>query len=802
MKLSKLIIFLLLSYGSAQCCLAQSLYTLKGTVESVNQQSVFAADILLKSTETEKIIAYTTTDSLGNFQIEGFPRNYVIEVHHIAFESFRDSINLSENQETNYKIILNPNEEGLSQVVITVRKPLIEKKLDRTVFNVGDRPSFAGINSFELLKSTPGIYASFGDRLQLMGKSGIQLMINGRLQQLNENEIANFLKTLPSENIKSIEIITTPPSNYEAEGNAGIINIITKLQKEKGWNTNFALTGFKGDYGRLMGHSAFQYQGRKLNASISYSGGKINSFEKIEQYNNLSFPEGEQYYKSFNYERRKQFYNVLRAQIDVQLNKNSVLSLVTRTSINESNRPASNYTFLSDDKNLPVDSFQTFTQENVNISNFNSDLYYEYTLDTLGKKFSISASSVRFGTKNNQFFTNFFDYRTLNNQEQLRSDFDNQTQIRAFKLDFNLPYHSILFETGAKYGFTDAKNNFLFENLENGDWIKNTDLSNDFRYKEHNAAVYVSVQKELSDVWEVKAGLRGEFSATEGYSPTLDQRTKYDYFKLFPTLFAQYKASENYQLNLSYSRRINRPDYTDLNPFITYQSPLFSNQGNPQLQPEFTHSIEFNHIIDKKYILTPFYNYTQAYYSEFPLNITGTTETRYTFDNLGKNQNFGIQAVIPFQITDKIKFQQTFLGLYQYYDISYNDISDKLEGLFWMYQFSMNIPFTKRFKAEVSGNYQSKTLQGFYRVGNSANLDIGFRYFFWDEKGSLNIGLSDVLYTNRSKVDIKYPSQSLGFTRYNDTRLLKIGFSYRFGKKDLKANTAFGSASEEEQSRN
>lgn len=801
MNLSKSILFFLLLCGSVQRSFAQNTVSFTGTVQTLDGYPVYSADVLLKSIKSEKIINYTATDSVGKFSVEASPNIYLLEVHSLGFRSFKDTIYLSEGMITK-QIILNPKEEGLSEVMITVTKPLIEKKLDRMIINVGDRPAFAGSNSFELLKSAPGVYTSLGDHLHLMGKSGIRLMLNGRLQTLNEDEIANFLKTLPAEDIKIIEIITTPPAKYEAEGNAGIINIITKTQTAKGWNGNFALTGYQGDYGRLVGRAGFQYQGEQLNASVSYSGGKVNSFEKIEQYNNLRLPEGEQRYQSYNYERRKQFYNVLRSQIDFQFNEKSILSLASRTSINESNRPSTNQTFQTNGEDLPVDSFQTFTQEDINFNHYSTDLYYEYTLDSLNKKFSVSASSAKFGTQDNQNFTNIFDFQENTSEEQLRSDFDNETKIRALKLDFNLPYENILWETGAKYGFTNAKNNFLFENLENGTWLKNSDLSNDFRYKEHNAAVYVSVKKELSESWEIKAGLRGEFSATEGYSPTLEQRTKYDYFKLFPTFYLQYKASKNYQLNLSYSRRINRPDYSDLNPFIAYQSPLFSNQGNPLLRPEFTHSIEFSHVIHQKYILTPFYNYTNDYYSEFPMNISGSAETRYTFGNLGSNQNFGIQAVIPLKLTDKIQLQQTVLGLYQYYNISYAEISEKPEGFFWRYQFSAKIPFSKRLQAEVSGNYQSKTIQGFYHVGNSADLDIGLSYSFLDDKANLNIGLSDVLYTNRSKVAIEYPSQSLGFTRHNDTRLLKIGFSYRFGQKELKENTSFGSASEEEQSRN
>lgn len=798
LKLTGLLFFLFTSISEM---IGQGVIPIIGTVVDVEKQHVFAADVLLKLAKSNEIIAYTTTDTLGNFLINATPNTYILEIRHLAFQSYKDSLNLSKKSILE-QIILNPKEEGLSEVMITVSKPLLEKKIDRMIINVADRPVFAGSNSFDLLKRAPGIYTSSGDQLQLMGKSGMRLMLNGRMQNLTKNEITTFLKTLSAEEIKTIEIITTPPAKYEAEGNAGIINIITKTQTENGWSANFRLTGYQGHNNRFIGLIGFRYQKDQLNASLSYSGGNINSFEQVEQYNDLILPEGKKSYQSYNYERRSQLLNILRTQIDFNLNKNSIFSFAARTSVIESDHPSTNNTIQTDIGGSIIDSFQTFTEKDLNFTNYSADLYYEYTFGALNKKVSLSASSAEFGTQNNQNFTNLFGLHRTSREERLRSFFNNGTKIQAFKLDLSLPTKAVFWETGAKYGLTDANNNFIFENFQTNKWWNNPSLSNTFSYKEYNSAIYISMQKEFSNKWELKAGLRGEFSKTEGYSRTLDKKTEYDYFKLFPTFYLQYAASTKYKLNITYSRRINRPDYNDLNPFISYQSPLFSNQGNPLLRPEFTHSVEFNHIFKEKYILTPFYNLTQSYFTEFPKNVSGSTETRYTFGNLGNHKNFGLQAILPIRIAEKIQLQQTFLGMYQSYDISFDTISETPDGLFWMYQFSINTSLSKKLKAEMSGNYQSQSLQGFYKVENTADLAIGLRYSFLKEKASLNLSLSDILYSNRSKVAIEYPFQSLGFTRYNDTRLLKIRFSYRFGKKNLKENTSFGSASEEEQSRN
>jgi hypothetical protein len=801
MKFLKFTILSILLGANVQVATAQKEVSYSGMVSSKDHQAVYAADVALRSLNSNKIITYTTTDSLGKFELKVKPNKYSLEVYHLLYESHIDTVDINE-QSPEVKILMNPTINELNEIVITARKPLFYKKIDRLVINVAERPLFSGSNSFDLLKSAPGVYASNGDQLQLLGKTGMRIMLNGRMQNLNQNEITEFLRSLSSDEIETIEIITTPPAKYEAEGGAGIINIITKKNIDKGWYGNINLTGYQGRNTRIIGQTGLQYQANKVNATLSYNTGIVNSFEELDQYNILNFSGSQIRYNSEGFEDRELLYNVLRSQIDIKTSKNSLFSVAARASSNQNDQPSTNDTFQYDEDGMLVDFFQTLTDENEKRKNFSSDLYYEYVIDTLNKKISFTANYAEFKTLNNQLFSNFFNQSDNTDDEKLRSDFDNKTIIKAVKVDVTLPYDNVLIETGARYSVTNAGNSFLFENFQDGLWVTNSDISNDFLYEEHNTALYVSIQKQLSDSWEFKAGLRGEFSTTEGFSPTLNQITEYDYFKLFPTLYIQYKATENYKLDLTYSRRINRPGFSSLNPFVTYQNPLFSNEGNPLLRPEFTHSIEFNNIISNKYIITPFYNLTQGYYSEFPKNIEGTTETRYTFGNLGNNKNYGIQAVIPFKFNDKISLQQTLLGMYQTYDLSFDGISQSPEGFFWLYQFALNLSISEKLKADIYGNYQSKNIQAFYRVRESADLGVALRYSFLKDKASLNIGFYDILYTNRSIVDIEYPNQSLGFTRYNDTRLIKIGFSYRFGRKDLDEKASFNSASQEEQSRN
>ena len=774
-------------------------FSITGSVNDPQGHPIVQADVILKNLKDE-IQTYTVTDSLGKFKLYASAGKYRLALYHLAYQPYSDTLRLIASSEE-LKLSLVPKQENLSEVVITAKKPLLEKKLDRLVINVENQPAFVGKSALELLQHSPGIYTTGNGELQMLGKSGVRLLLNGRLQYLSGQELQDFLSSLSADEIVNIELLTTPPSNYEAEGNAGYLNIITKKAKKEAWKLRTGIHYEQGKYSRVKANVGLQYQMDKLTTHINYNSGKINSFENIAQYNRFGPPENRQHYRSFNKERRHTFYQHIRSQLDWELNKNSSLSLASRILVQQGNRPGNNQTFQVQENGAILQEINTTTLEKRVYVNYSNDLYYEYQLDTLGKKFMINGSWAGFGLQDQQAFLNTFDsdlQETL--QEQLRSDFDNTSSIKAIKLDFLLPYSKSTWETGLKYTFTKAINSFVFENYEDSTWEIDTGLTNDFTYREQNAAAYLSFQTKLSEKWQLKAGIRAEYTDTKGISPTLEQVNKYDYFQLFPTFYLQYEWNENYQMDLAYSRRINRPDYSSLNPFITYQSPLFSNQGNPLLRPEFTHSVEWNHTWKHRYIFTPFYNYTEAYYSEVPLQLENSNETRYTFGNLGTYQNIGLQIILPVQLSTTLDWQHSFIGVYQSYRLSYQDIRQEPEGFFWRYQSSLSVKFSDAFHAEISGYYESSSLQAFYRSAPRSDVSLGATYKFLQEKAQVSFSVADVFYTHRAKVNIEYPQQALGFYRRNDTRRVQLGFSYEFGQATKEKKT-FTSASEEEQSR-
>ncbi|NAW50497.1 TonB-dependent receptor [Elizabethkingia argentiflava] len=747
---------------------------------------------------TNVVVQRVLTDSIGVFNLNLKKGFYKLSSNRYGSVLFEEDINVMDNM--NLGIITVNSATVLEGITITSTKKLIERKVDRFVFNIENSPLLSGGNAFDAIKNAPGVYLGNNESINIMGKSGVKVMVDDRVLNLNPNELTAFLKSMGADNIKSLEVITTPSSKYDAQGNAGIINIITKKGRQHGWNANVGLTGYQGKYSRLIGNAGFNYKSDRIDFISNYAVGDVRSFEEIEQTNSFVNPNSGDItkYSSLNYEKRKEVYHTLTGQLDVKLSEYSNIGISGNLYSNNSPRPSDNETESTNNT-----SFASYNDHKLNLLNYAIDLYFNQKLDTLGKVMNVNASISNFKVDDKQNLTNrFYTNQVFEDESKLRSFFDNKTKIYSGNIDFKLPYDKFTLETGIKMAHTETENDFLFQNFLSGQWENNNSLSNQFDYKETNTAGYFSFNSQLSDQMSFQVGLRGEYTRTKGLSRTTGTETDYNYFQLFPTAYFQYKPDEkNYSLNLSYSRRISRPSFDYLNPFISYQSPLFSNVGNPLLRPSFTNSLEISSIFNNKYILTIFGNTTSKYFSEFPIRVNNTDETRYTFDNIGKGNNIGIQAIVPVKVTPWWDISNTFLVMNQNYNLSHEDIQQKLNKVFWLINTSNTFKINENISAELSGRYRSPSIQGFYQIGNFFDMSTAINVKLLQDKATLSFSAHDLLYTNRSIVNIQYPNQDLGFTRYNDTRLFKLSFRYKFGNTDLKNKQKQQSGSIEEQNR-
>ena len=703
-------------------------------------------------------------------------------------------------------LVLVAASQQLGEVQVTGRPPVVERQLDRTVVHVDRMPAVAGGTAYDVIKSAPGVTVTGTDAITMQGKSGVLVLIDDRPVRLSQDALLNMLRNMPAESIQSLEIITTPPAKYDAEGNAGILNLRTKQRQQPGWSTDLILRGGRGQYTRYSTGAVVNVKQKAISLNGSYFLGRTPSFENITQYATQLEPGQAQpvTLQSVTRTVNTARYHDAKAQLDVKTGPQSTVGVVAN--LYTLANPAQGVGTTQKQAGPQFSDTTLQTQSTLANASYNYSLngYYTVRFDSTGKSVSVDASFARFQTNQQQDFDNQIvdlqQSRPVGPLQRLRSQLTGSTAIRSVKVDMTLPISSLKVETGAKYSQVAAENTFLFQRMQNSLWQDDTQRSNEFAYDESIYAAYASASREWQKA-SLQVGLRGEYTRTMGTSRTTQASTQNKYFQLFPTVYFQYKYSTNYQLNLSYSRRIERPAYGSLNPFLSYQSQYFSNQGNPFLQPSFTDAIEWTNVFPHDITVTPFANYTSQFSSEYPVQNPATRETTYTYGNLGYSHSYGITLVAPFSIGTRWKVDNDLTVYEQAFRSTYAAEPQRRHLFVYNFNITNSFTITPHLTAQLSGYYNSPTVQGFYQSAAYYAANAGATLKTLKGKGSLSLSLADIFYTERGAADVHYQNQDFGFYRRNDTRLLRLAFTYKLGNTGLAKQSLRTGAGQEESNR-
>ena len=784
--------------------------TLRGSVRRLEGQALEFANVLLLRASDSSLVKGGLSDGQGRFSFtDVLPGAYRLRAQQLGYRDGRSAVVHVVGGVTPLELpplVLIPATQQLGEVQVTGRKPVIERLIDRTVVNVDQLPAVAGGSAYDVIRSAPGVTVTAGDAISMQGKSGVLVLIDDRPVRLSQEALLNMLRNMPAESVQSLEVITTPPAKYDAEGNAGILNLRTKQRRQPGWNVDLTGRGAQGQYSRYGGGAVVGLKQKAVDLNGSYFLGRTRSFEDITQYATQHEPgrarPAELRSASHNVPTAR--YHDTKAQLDVKTGPKSSAGLVANAYwlANPSRGTATTQTLAG--ALVSDTTVQTQSRQDNSSSNYSVDGYYTVQIDSAGKSLSFDANYARFQVDQQQDFTNQTYYQplaqALGTAQLLRSQLAGSTRIQSLKADATLPFRAFKLETGAKYSRVLAGNDFRFQREQNGGWQADDRRSNQFEYQESIYAAYGSVSKEWAKV-SLQLGLRGEYTRTLGLSRTTQASNRNNYFQLFPTVYVQYKPSADHQFNLSYSRRIERPAYSSLNPFLFYQSQYFSNQGNPFLQPSFTDAVEWTAVFKHELSVAPFFNYTRQFSSEYPLQNLVTRETTYTFGNLGYSYNYGVTVVAPFSIGKRWKVDNDLTVYNQIFQSTY--AAEPQHRRLFVYNLSVTNSFTltPHFTAQLSGYYNSPTVQGFYRSASYYALNTGFTLKLLDNKANLSVSLADIFYTERGAADIHYADQDFGFYRRNDTRLLRMAFTYKLGNTGLAKKSQREGAGQEERNR-
>jgi hypothetical protein len=785
--------------------------TLTGRALDQAKRPVEFSSILLLRAADSSVVQTALTDTAGHYDFRRVRTgDYLIKAMQVGYGTVylpRFAVLGSTATLELPALVLTQAAQQLGEVKVVGRKPIMERQLDRLVVHVDQMPAAAGGSVFDVLKSTPGVTITGNDAIGMAGKSGVLVLLNDRPVRLTAEALADMLKNMPAESVEALELITTPPAKYDAEGNAGLLNIRTRHRLANGWNTDLTLRVGQGQRTRVGAGVIANVKTQKLELGGSYSAGRNQGFQNIEEFAVIRDPGSLQtvsdLYSSSHQTNTARFHD-LKTQLDYTLSKKVTVGLAgTLYTLHNPMQDRNEARSLLADAG-PAALSTTYSNTANQLWNYSIDGYYTLRLDTLGTELALDANVAQFNTDKNQDFVNqahSVDGGQVGTPQRLRSFLAGGTRIQSIKADFTKTWAGLKVETGAKISHITANNDFLFQQNQAEVWTDDARRTNQFGYEESIYAAYLSGSKTWGKV-SVQLGLRPEYTRTRGQSLTTNTTTINNYLQLFPTAYVQYTPKAGvYQLTASYSRRIERPDFSWLNPFLSYQTPYFSNQGNPFLRPSFTQSLEFANLFKDQFTVTPFVNYTSQYSSEFPVENPATREITYTFGNIGQSYSYGGQFSAPLTFGPHWKADPSLTLFEQHFTSNHPQAAQHSRR--FVYQLSLTNSFMlgPKVSAQLSGYYNSPSIQGFYQTVAYYSASAGVNLKLLQDQATLALSLGDIFFTERGDAYTHYPNQDFGFTRRNDTRVLRAAFTYKLGNKTLKAKQRHESAGQDELNR-
>ena len=739
------------------------------------------ANVTIKDNQY-KIITGTTTDDDGLFKLKISKGTYTIEVSYLGYKNWKKEINVSANLNLG-TIFLEENSQKLEEIVIKTEKRVLERKIDRLIFNVEKSIAATGGNGLDVLKITPGVQVQNGS-LEILGKGATRVMINGRISPLAGHELVSFLSGFSADDIQKIEVITNPPAKYEASGNGGLINIVLKKGLQDFWKNSTTISYNQNKYNFTTLNNNFFYNKGKISFSGSLNATK-GSLENLEGLS-INYPTNN-WKIDVNSEIVKDQFSG-RFLIDYAVSKNTTFGLqyLGNTRTPEIIGVTTSSIF---DNNSNLEKALVNQGDNV-VDNKNHSLNFHLItqLDSLGKSISFDADYFTFNSENSRdFFTE--EFNNLGNSQGVNSAALNianqEIENLNAKIDVEHPLEKINLSYGVKASFTKTKSDVLYFDTLSGTPVLDSSRSNEFMYNEDVLAAYFSANTKLNEKLEMQFGLRLEDTKTKGVNAEINQETINNYTKLFPSLYFSYAKNDNNNFGFTYGRRISRPNFRNLNPFRFYINDNSYSVGNPFLQPTFSDNIEFSHLYKNNLSTSISVNITKAGSGTvFTSDATNQTQI-VTRENYYNQYNYGIKESFSFSKSNWFNSQNS-VNLLGYYTKFTKDFgSDPKNGVQVHLTSNNTFSLSENTKLQVNSWYSSKHNRGLFSLGEMFDLSLGLQHNF---KSNIKMSLlfSDVFKTsglNNFKSTINGIEQV--YRQNESTRSFRVSLSYDFGNKKI-----------------
>jgi outer membrane receptor protein involved in Fe transport len=772
---------------------------ISGIIQDANGKSLDAVTVSLLKEADSSVQKITLTNKSGIFQFENIPfGKYILSASHVDYaagyskplevKAIHASVQVND-------MVLRSSGTALGSVTVTGKRPLIENKIDKTVVNVDASATNGGLSALEVLEKSPGVTVDNDGKVSLKGKPGVIIMIDGKPTYLGAQDLANYLKNMPSNQLDQIEIMSQPPAKYDAAGNSGVINLVTKKNKNNGFNGSLTTSAIVAKYFKNTNSFTFNWRQGKTNIYGNYGFSYWEGFNDINIDKNLrenSSAGFDRYSSQYTFGRYSDRGHTFRAGIDIFADKKTTFGFSVNGTVDAEQ-------FTSTSTANFYDSLHNFVQYNNAQSRnktpqthlgFNGNFLRK--LDEAGSEVSVDADYIFYNTQGSAYSNNY-----LINADKMPSEppyllnglLPSLIDIYSIKSDYKkIVNKDITFEAGVKSSYVKTDNDAAYSlfNNDNQTWQPDTTISNHFVYKENINAAYVNWQQRVRK-YSMQLGLRAEQTNATGDQTIKSVSFKKNYLELFPTAYFTYKPNDNNTFGISYGRRIERPAYESLNPFRFQLDRYDYQQGNPDLQPQFSNNIEASYNYKGELNISVNYTRTTDIISDVVITVKEPLDSNYTTyqttQNIASQRNIGLSVNYSRQLT-KSWMLNVFLNIYNNHYIGVID-STNINVTYTSFNASFNsqYSFKKGWMAEMSGFYYARDyLSGAILADGRGMFSLGGSKQILNGKGSVKLNFRDPLYlmsfTGHTDLD-------KGTTRSHfvwDNRRMILTLVYRFGK--------------------
>ncbi|MEO6219900.1 MAG: TonB-dependent receptor [Ginsengibacter sp.] len=787
-------------------CFGQISGQVSGKVIDENNKPLSSATVLLYAKDSSLAKSAVTAAS-GIFKMLSIkPGSYFISATSVGHaKNYSSKFNVTEGQEfAAPPLILSQSSTSLAAVTVQAKKPMIEVRADKTVFNVESSINAIGSNAFELLQKSPGVSVDKDDNISMQGKNGVKIYVDGKPTQTGGADLAAYLRSINSADIESIEMITNPSAKYDASGNAGIINIRLKKNKNYGANGNVS-TGVAFGYTPKYNNSlSLNYRNKKINLFSNYS----NNFGKTRNLFNLYRIQNDSVYDQHSININNNTTHNLKAGADYYLNSKNIIGVMVTANFNNSTASTtSNTVIIPNNTGIPNRILYAGNDVPGTRNNIDYNINYRYA-DTTGKELNIDADLVNYRRTGTSYQPNY--YRTpftdiLLEERIYRNNTPTDIDIYTAKIDYEQPFQKGKLGFGGKITNVKTKNTFDFYNVYGNNNVKDVDRSNKFNYDENVKALYVNYNRPLGKKTTVQAGVRMENTKSEGdlisNTPQPDNFVKRNYTDFFPSGAITYMLNPKNTLNLSYSRRIDRPNYQNLNPFENKIDELTYQKGNAFLNPQYTNSFQLSHTFLYKYVTSVSYSHIKDYFAQI-IDTLGN-KAFITQKNLATQNIYSLNISAPVTITKWWSAFATFNGYHSAYKADFGGgktININVDAFSFYSQQTFSLKKGPSF--ELSGFYNSPTVWGgTFKSKALGFIDVGVQQKLFKGTGNIKLSFTDVFKTLKWKGISDFGGSHLEASGNFESQQLKVNFSYRFGNNQVKAARQRKASTDEENKR-